>query len=88
LEDFCRANGAPVALERLAELLCLGDSVVFGLFVLKSGLPRGNEVFHLTAIDITASILAHSLSDVHLARWLKANVPPEPASGEKQDQAF
>ena len=62
-------------------------SVVFGLLVLKSGLPRGNEVFHLTALVITASILAHSSTDVLVARWLKASVPPEPASEEEHDQA-
>ena len=63
-------------------------SVVFGLLVFKSGLPHGDEVFHLTAIVITGSILAHSSSDVLVASWLKANVPPEPASNEEHDQAF
>jgi len=62
-------------------------SVVFGLLVLKSGLPRGDEVFHLTALVITALILAHSSTDVLVARWLKASVPPEPESEEEHDQA-
>jgi len=61
-------------------------SVVFGLLVLKSGLPRGNEVFHLTAIVITASILAHSSTDVLVARWLKANVPHDRTQNKEHDQ--
>ena len=63
-------------------------SVVFGLLVLKSGLPRGNEVFHLTAIVITASILAHSSTDVLVARWLKANATHDRAQNEEHDQPF
>ncbi len=55
-------------------------SVVFGLLVLKSGLPRGDEIFHLTAIVITGSIIAHSSSDVLVARWIKAHMPSEPVS--------
>ena len=46
-------------------------SVVFGLLVLKSGLARGDEVFHLAALTITGSILAHSSTDVLVARWLR-----------------
>lgn len=45
-------------------------SVVFGLLVLGSGLPLANEIFHLVAIVITGSILAHSSTDVLVARWL------------------
>lgn len=45
-------------------------SVVFGLLVLGSGLPLANDLFHLVAIVITGSILAHSSTDVLVARWL------------------
>lgn len=50
-------------------------SVVFGLLVLKSGLERADEVFHLTALVITGSILAHSSTDVLVARWLQKHHP-------------
>jgi len=58
--------------------------VVFGLLVLRSGLPRGNEIFYLTAIVMTVSVLTHSSSDVLLARWLKENVPIEPATPDEE----
>ncbi len=50
-------------------------SVVFGLLVLKSGLARADELFHLTAMVITGSILAHSSTDVLVARWLHKTSP-------------
>lgn len=46
-------------------------SVVFGLIVLKSGLARGDEMFHLTALVITGSIVAHSSTDVIVAGWFR-----------------
>jgi NhaP-type Na+/H+ or K+/H+ antiporter len=46
-------------------------SVVFGLLVLKSGLGRADELFHLAGIVIVGSILAHSSTDVLVARWLQ-----------------
>jgi len=59
-----------------------------GLLVLKSGLARADEVFHLTALVITGSILARSSTDVLVARWIQAtsqrkekrrNLPDAPA---------
>jgi NhaP-type Na+/H+ or K+/H+ antiporter len=44
-------------------------SVVYGLLVLHAGIPAGNEVFHLVALTIVLSILAHSSTDVVVARW-------------------
>jgi NhaP-type Na+/H+ or K+/H+ antiporter len=46
-------------------------SVIYGLMVLGSGLEGANESFHLIAIVIVGSILAHSSTDVVMARWLK-----------------
>lgn len=43
-------------------------SVVYGLLVLKSGIPAGDEVFHLVALTIVFSILAHSSTDIVVAR--------------------
>ncbi|SCF18128.1 sodium/proton antiporter, CPA1 family [Micromonospora purpureochromogenes] len=43
-------------------------SVVYGLLVLESGIAAGDEVFHLVALTIVISILAHSSTDVVIAR--------------------
>ncbi|MCI4066932.1 cation:proton antiporter [Micromonospora sp. R77] len=43
-------------------------SVVYGLLVLESGIAAGDEVFHLVALTIVISILAHSSTDVLVAR--------------------
>jgi NhaP-type Na+/H+ or K+/H+ antiporter len=43
-------------------------SVVYGLLVLNSGIPAADEIFHLVALTITLSIIAHSSSDVLVAR--------------------
>lgn len=44
-------------------------SVVYGLLVLQSGIPAAEQVFHLVAGTIVLSILAHSSTDVLVARW-------------------
>lgn len=46
-------------------------SVVFALYVVKSGLPGMQTVFHLAALVITASIVLHSSSDILVARWFE-----------------
>jgi NhaP-type Na+/H+ or K+/H+ antiporter len=46
-------------------------AVVYGLMVLKSGVRGADEMFHLIAIVIAASIIAHSSTDVVVARWLR-----------------
>jgi len=43
-------------------------SVVYGLVVLASGIDLADEVFHLVALVIVLSILAHSSTDVVVAR--------------------
>jgi NhaP-type Na+/H+ or K+/H+ antiporter len=43
-------------------------SVVYGLLVLASGIAADDEIFHLVAITIVLSILAHSSTDVLVAR--------------------
>lgn len=42
-------------------------SVVYGLLVLEAGIARADQLFHLIALVITASILAHSSTDVPIA---------------------
>ncbi|MGH8965822.1 MAG: cation:proton antiporter, partial [Actinomycetes bacterium] len=43
-------------------------SVVYGLLVLDSGIPDGDKIFHLIAVTIVLSILAHSSTDIVVAR--------------------
>ena len=45
-------------------------SVVYGLMVLESGGPTADRIFVLTVIAVAISIVAHSSSDVLVARWL------------------
>src|SRR5690606_23892617 len=44
-------------------------SVVYGLIVLQSGIPAADQVFHLIAVTVGLSILAHSSTDVLVAGW-------------------
>ena len=43
-------------------------SVVYGLLVLQAGIPQGEEAYTLIAVCIAASIIAHSSTDVPIAR--------------------
>jgi NhaP-type Na+/H+ or K+/H+ antiporter len=43
-------------------------SVVYGLLVLESGIPTADKIFHLVAVTIVLSILAHSSTDIVVAR--------------------
>ncbi|GAA4424729.1 cation:proton antiporter [Georgenia halophila] len=43
-------------------------SVVYGLIVLESGIPAADQLYHLIALVIVLSIIAHSSTDVVLAR--------------------
>jgi len=52
-------------------------SVVFGLIVLQSGIPNADKIFHLIAIVVVISIIAHSSTDVVLGRWLYGQQPEE-----------
>ncbi|GAB3551023.1 cation:proton antiporter [Arthrobacter tumbae] len=45
-------------------------SVVYGLLVLQSGIELADQVFHLAALAIVLSILAHSSTDVLIAKKL------------------
>jgi hypothetical protein len=52
-------------------------SVVYGLIVLESGIEFSDELFHLTALTISMSILAHSSTDVAVARQFEGRDIPE-----------
>jgi NhaP-type Na+/H+ or K+/H+ antiporter len=45
-------------------------SVVYAVMVLESGIPQGSVVARIAAVVIAASMVAHSSTDVVLARWL------------------
>lgn len=44
-------------------------SVVYALVVLDSGVPGADELYHLAAVVIAASMIAHSSTDVAVAHW-------------------
>lgn len=61
-------------------------SVVYGLLVLNSGIAAANEIFHLVALVIVASILAHASTDVIVARqFTAADLETEPESDRELD---
>ncbi len=54
-------------------------SVVYGLIVLESGADRADQMFHLIAIVVVLSILAHSSSDVPIAHYFARQRAKPPA---------
>jgi NhaP-type Na+/H+ or K+/H+ antiporter len=62
-------------------------SVVYGLLVLHSGISSADALFHLTALTIALSILAHSSTDVIVARAFDEPVPaPVPTEAVGRDR--
>lgn len=51
-------------------------SVTFGLMIYNAKIPDAERVYHLVALAIVASIIAHSSTDVLLARWLQPRGQP------------
>jgi len=62
-------------------------SVVYGLLVLGAGLPSSDELFHLIALVIVLSILAHSSTDVLVARLFRSPDREETRPAAQDDQA-
>ncbi len=60
-------------------------SVVYGLIVLESGIERADQLFHLVALVIVLSIVAHSSTDVVVAKqfapWVRETGDIEPGKG-------
>ncbi|HWO41428.1 MAG TPA: cation:proton antiporter [Candidatus Eisenbacteria bacterium] len=52
-------------------------SVVFGLIILRSAIDAADRLFHLIAMVVAASIIAHSSTDVILSRWLYGERPEQ-----------
>lgn len=46
-------------------------SVAYGILIFKADLDRGDELFHLLAIVVAGSIIAHSSTDVVIAQWFQ-----------------
>jgi NhaP-type Na+/H+ or K+/H+ antiporter len=59
-------------------------SVVYGLLVLQSGISAADELFHLVALTITLSIIAHSSTDVIVARQFDEPEEVPAWTGERQ----
>ncbi len=59
-------------------------SVVYGLLIVKSGVSASSELFHLVALVVVASIVAHSSTDVVIARWFESgsDAPSDDEGGE------
>lgn len=55
-------------------------SVIYGLLVLQSGIPRADELFHLVGVTIALSIVAHSSTDVLVARLFISEEEQAPAA--------
>ncbi|MDQ6615765.1 MAG: cation:proton antiporter [Actinomycetota bacterium] len=51
-------------------------SVVYGLLVLEGRSARAGQLFALVAVVVAASIVAHSSTDVLVARWYAKRPPP------------
>ncbi|CAL9467778.1 K(+)_H(+) antiporter NhaP2 [Streptomyces sp. enrichment culture] len=62
-------------------------SVVYGLLVLQAGIPQGEQAYTLIAVCIAFSIIAHSSTDVPIARIFDVEDLtgiPEPASSAQK----
>lgn len=49
-------------------------SVIYGLLIVQAGVPGADRMFHLVAIVVVASMIAHSSTDVIFARWFTRKV--------------
>lgn len=56
-------------------------SVVYGLLLLDRAVPHAERLFHLVAIAIAASIVAHASTDVPLARLFQTDADPGDEGG-------
>ncbi|MFG2875689.1 cation:proton antiporter [Streptomyces sp. NPDC048337] len=56
-------------------------SVVYGLLVLQAGIPQGEAAYTLIAVCIAFSIIAHSSTDVPIARLFRVDDPADLPDG-------
>jgi NhaP-type Na+/H+ or K+/H+ antiporter len=60
-------------------------SVFYASIVLESSIDRADEVFLLASLVIVLSIVAHSSTDVPVARWIARSTRPAPGGGKSRD---
>ena len=48
-------------------------SVFFGFLILSAGVPNAEHLFHVLALVVALSIIAHSSTDVLVARWFETS---------------
>lgn len=60
------------------------SSMMFGLLILKAGVPQGVRLFHLVAIVVAGSIVVHSSTDVPAVRWLRGTQQQEMSTSQAQ----
>ena len=53
------------------------SSVTYTLFILTSSMPNRVELAHLAALVIIGSMVAHSSTDVLVARWFTEEAPDQ-----------
>jgi sodium/hydrogen antiporter len=63
------------------------SSVVYGFLIVTSGLPRAGDLARLVALVLAGSILAHSSTDVLVARWFRSAEEGDPAAGRRRAHA-
>jgi NhaP-type Na+/H+ or K+/H+ antiporter len=65
-------------------------SVLYGLLVFESGVPRAGNIFQLVAVVIVGSIIAHSSTDVIIARWFSRmeRQASQPVEGQEREREF
>lgn len=61
-------------------------SVVYGLLVLASGVPRAPQLFQVISIVIIGSIVAHSTTDTPMASWFKKRYSKKQELEEPQQE--
>ncbi len=65
-------------------------SVIYGLLLFNAGVPDAEHLFHLIAIVIAGSMIAHSSTDVLVARWFATSgastESPSRAEGDQNVQ--
>lgn len=61
-------------------------SVIYGLLLFTAGVPNADHIFHLIAIVIAGSMIAHSSTDVLVARWFVAAEPAGDADSPRASQ--
>ena len=48
--------------------------MIYGPLIVQAAVPGADRMFHLVAIVVVASMIAHSSTDVLFARWFRTNV--------------